>query len=69
MKPIPVALLQRLEALPDETCRIILNTNPFGHWEVECSVRFQYDEPHSPADGDGRTWAAGRRLKASKSPY
>jgi hypothetical protein len=69
MKPLPVTLLQQLEALPEETCRLVLNTNRHGHWEVEFVGRLQYDEPCSDGCADTSTWSSARRAKASKARY
>ena len=48
MKLLPPALLQFLDALPDETCKVILNTNRKGHWEVEVFTRHSFDEASPP---------------------
>jgi hypothetical protein len=69
MKPLPAALLQQLEALPDETCRIVLNTNRQGHWEVEFTVRVHYQEPCSDGQANTSAWPPAPRAKATKARY
>ena len=44
MKPLPREVLQLLQTLPEETCKVILNTNRRGHWEVEAFARYKVDE-------------------------
>jgi hypothetical protein len=66
MKPLPYALLQQLEALPDETFRIVLNTNRQGHWEIEITARFQLDEPPKP---EHRAAQIASRAKGSRISY
>lgn len=48
MKPLPEAVLGLLATLPDATCKIILNTNGKGHWEVEVFTRYKIDVPRDP---------------------
>jgi hypothetical protein len=47
MKPLPDVVLQLLLSLPEETSKIILNTNREGHWEIEVFTRYRLDEPPS----------------------
>jgi hypothetical protein len=47
MNPLPPAVVHLLRTLPDETRKIILNTNGKGHWEIEVFTRYQVDEPTS----------------------
>jgi hypothetical protein len=69
MKPLPVTLLHQLEALPEETCRLVLNTNRQGHWEVEFVGRLQYDEPCRDGCAETQPWPPVPRSKASKTRY
>ena len=69
MKPLPVALLQQREALPEDTCRIVLNTNRYGNWDVEFTVRYHFREPRSDAGVDAVPALLPQRLKASKTRY
>lgn len=48
MQPLPDAVLRLLAMLPDETCKIILNTNGKGHWEIEVFTRYKIDIPREP---------------------
>jgi hypothetical protein len=66
MKPLPPALLHQLEALPDETFRIVLNTNRQGHWEIEITARFQLDERPTP---QGPQTQKSPRIKGSRISY
>lgn len=40
MKPLPRRVLHLLETLPEETCKIVLNTNQKGHWVIEVFTRY-----------------------------
>lgn len=44
MRPLPPIVLRLLDTLPEETCKVILNTNRRGHWEVEVFTRYSLDE-------------------------
>lgn len=65
MKPLPPVVLQLLAALPEETSKVILNTNRQGHWEIEVFARYAVDE--SPPQPTARILRPAR--KGSKTRY
>lgn len=52
MQPLPAPVLALLATLPEETCKIVLNTNRRGHWEIEVFTRYQLDVPGEAGASD-----------------
>jgi hypothetical protein len=53
MKPLPPSVLALLAAAPeDRPCKIILNTDGKGHWEVEIFARYVLDEGREMSTDD-----------------
>jgi hypothetical protein len=41
-------VLALLDTLPEETCKVILNTDRRGHWSVEVFTRYTIEEETLP---------------------
>lgn len=51
MMALPRELLQLLADVPDgQPCKVVLNTNGKGHWEVEIFARHSFDARQHPLD-------------------